>query len=151
MSGLPFGMVVEGSVSVLLAVTIGYCAVLNGRLKRLHADREALRQMAADLVQATGLANGAVSELRQTASETDVALTARLAEAERLRAELADQLAAGQQVLERIARITAVARQGRQPVPPPVVEPPALPEVPSKLQAALRQLAERERLRGEAA
>jgi hypothetical protein len=146
MSGLPFGMLVEGSVSVLLAVTIGYCVVLNHRLKRLHADRGELRQMVADLVQATDLAQKGVGELRQAATEADLALAARLEEAERFGIELANHVSAGQEVLGRIARITAVAQQSRQPAP----EPPP-PEVPSRLQAALQQLAERERIRSDAA
>ena len=57
MLGLSLGMVVESSVAVLLAVTIGYCMVFNRRLKRLHGDREALGKMVADLVQSTTLAN----------------------------------------------------------------------------------------------
>ena len=53
MFGLPLGLIVETAVAVLLALTIGYCVVLNHRLKRLHADRDTLRKMVADLVQAT--------------------------------------------------------------------------------------------------
>ena len=82
MFGLPFGMMVEGSVSILLAVTIAYCVVLNGRLKRLHADREVMGVMVADLVQATDLANRAVGELKASAVEADLALKSRLEEAE---------------------------------------------------------------------
>ena len=36
MFGISLGMIVESSVSILLAVTIGYCVILNSRLKRLH-------------------------------------------------------------------------------------------------------------------
>ena len=67
MFGLPFGMLVEGAVSLLLAVTIAYCVVLNERLKRLHADRDALKVMVSDLIQATDLANAAVGELKASA------------------------------------------------------------------------------------
>ena len=45
MFGLPLGFLVEGAVAILLALTIGYCIVLNARLKRLHADKDVLRQM----------------------------------------------------------------------------------------------------------
>jgi hypothetical protein len=41
MLGLSFGVIVEGAVAILLATTIGYCVILNQKLKRLHADREA--------------------------------------------------------------------------------------------------------------
>ena len=51
---------VETLVAILLATTIGYCVILNQRLKRLHADRDQLRKMVADLVQATTLANAAI-------------------------------------------------------------------------------------------
>ena len=148
MFGLPFGIFVESSVSVLLAVTIGYCVVLNGRLGRLHADRDELRKMVTDLVQATDLANAAVKELKSTAVEADLALNARLEEAERFGIELANHVSAGKDVMERIAKITQVARTaaGGQVAPP--VE---IPLGPTKLQTALQQLAAREKARGEEA
>src|ERR1700754_3383165 len=101
MFGLPFGVFVESAVSLLLAVTIGDCVVLNNRLKRLHDDRDELRIMVTDLVQATDLANTAVKELKNAAVEADLALNARLEEAERFGIELANHVAAGQQVLQR--------------------------------------------------
>ena len=149
MFGLPFGMIVEGSVSILLMVTIGYCVVLNSRLKRLHADRDTLRQMVTDLVQATDLANAAVKELKTTAVEADLVLNARLEEAERFGIQLANHVAAGQSLMERIAKITSVA-QAREPMVPAEAPKPVVPP-PSKLQSALQQLAARERVRGSAA
>ncbi|HVW92722.1 MAG TPA: DUF6468 domain-containing protein [Devosia sp.] len=155
MFGLPFGVLVEGSVSVLLAVTIGYCAVLNTRLKRLQADRNELRQMVADLVHATDLANAAVKELQNAAAEAELALNARLEEAERFGVELANHVSAGHEVMERIARITAVAQSARQGQAPAEIEVseerPAHVPGTSKLQSALRRLAERERERDDAA
>jgi len=147
MFGLPFGVFVESAVSVLLVVTIGYCVVLNERLKRLHADRSALQQMVTDLVRATDLANAAVQELKATAVEADAAHGARIEEAERFGIELANHVAAGQLVMERIAKITAVAQSARPAAPEPVV----VPAGPTKLQSALKQLSERERLRSDAA
>jgi hypothetical protein len=145
MLGMSFGMLVEASVSVLLAVTIGYCVVLNSRLKRLHADRDALGRMVADLVRATDLANAAVKELKTTADEADLALKGRLEEAERFGIELANHVSAGQEVMQRIAKITAVAQASRP------ADAPVLPPAATKLQTALQQLAARERIRGDAA
>ena len=147
MFGLPFGIFVEGSVSILLMVTIGYCVVLNSRLGRLHADRDALGQMVTDLVQATDLANAAVKELQTTAVEADLALGARLEEAEHFGIELANHVSAGQQVMERIARITAVA----QSVQKPQAETAQHAAGPTRLQSALQQLSAIERLRSDAA
>jgi hypothetical protein len=111
MMGLPLGVIVEGLVSILLILTIGYSILLNERLKRLHADRDMLKQMVADLVQATDQANGAIRELRQTAMETDLAMTARIEEADRFAVELANHVTSGQAVLDRIVKILAVSRQ----------------------------------------
>jgi hypothetical protein len=146
MFGMSFGMLVEGSVSILLAVTIGYCVVLNSRLQRLHADRDALGKMVADLVQATDLANAAVKELKSTADEADLALNARLEEAEKFGIQLANHVSAGQEVMQRIAKVIAVA-QGQRPA----AAPESGPAAPSRLQSALAQLAARERIRGDAA
>jgi nucleotide-binding universal stress UspA family protein len=129
-----------------LAVTIGYCVVLNERLKRLHADRDVMGAMVADLVQATDLANRAVGELKASAVEADLALQSRLEEAERFGIQLANHVVAGQEVMQRIAKVAAVVQATRQP------EPEATPQpAPTKLQSALQRLAERERIRSDAA
>ena len=146
MSGLPLGVVVEGAVAILLALTIGYCVVLNGRLKRLHADKDVLRQMVADLVGATNLANQAIKELKQTAVEADLALNARLEEAERFGIELANHVNAGTVLMDRIVKITSAARQSL------VIEPvETTAPTTNKVQSALEQLSARVRTRGAAA
>jgi hypothetical protein len=142
MFGLPLGFFVEAAVAVLLALTIGYCIVLNERLKRLHADRSVLQQMVADLVGATNLANQAIKELKVTAMDADLALNARLEEAERFGIELANHISAGTALMERIAKITSVARHSQ------TIEPM---EEPNKVQSALQQLNARVRVRGNAA
>lgn len=111
MSGLPFGLIVETSVAILLVITIGYCLVLNARLKRLHADRGELRQMVADLVAATDKANQAISGLRETAGEAEATIVAQLDAAEQFAVQLANHVTSGQAVVERIARITEAARR----------------------------------------
>ncbi|WP_299731009.1 DUF6468 domain-containing protein [Devosia sp.] len=144
MFGLPLGFFVESAVAVLMALTIGYCVVLNSRLKRLHADRSVLQQMVADLVGATNLANQAIKELKTTAMDADLALTARLEEAERFGIELANHVSAGSMLMERIAKITSIARSH------PVAVEPALEET-NKVQSALQQLNARARARENAA
>ncbi len=143
MMGLPLGMVVEGLVSILLLLTIGYSVVLNERLKRLHADRNELKQIVTDLVQATDKANVAIHELRQTADEADLALTARLEEADRFAVELANHVTSGHAVIDRIAKILAVARERAEP---PVEQTPA-----NRAQEALRRLRSHQMEKSEAA
>jgi hypothetical protein len=156
MFGLPFGLIVETLVAILLATTIGYCVVLNQRLKRLHSDRDQLRKMVTDLITATNLANAAVKELKTTAIEAEQVLQARLDEAERFGVELAQHVSAGQQVMDKIARITSAARAPAgtgtaapgTSAPTPVVE---LHPEQNRLALALEQLASRPRIRGDAA
>jgi hypothetical protein len=143
MFGLSLGIIVEISVAILLATTIGYCVVLNQRLKRLHADRDTLRKMVADLVQATTLANAAVQELKTAAVEADTVLCSRLEEAEKFGVELANHVTAGQQLMDKIVKITSLTRENA-PNEDRFVEP-------NKVQSALAQLAMRPRIRGTAA
>jgi hypothetical protein len=153
--GFNLGMLVEGSVAVLLVVTIGYCAILNQRLKRLHSDRETLARMVADLVQATGLANAAVTELKSAALEADTKLNDRLEQAKELEAELHAQVSSGSQLIEKIARITAAAKTQPLPEAPQPKPEPAKPvvavEPQNRLHSALQQLAMRPGIGGKAA
>jgi len=141
---LPLGMFVEGSVAVLLLLTIGYCVVLNKRLKALHSDRDALKQMVSDLVQATRLANNAIKGLKETAVEADMVLTSRLDEAERFGVELANHVNAGHTLMARIERLTTAARTSK-----PAAN--AAAEEPGTVRGALEQLSSRPRIRGNAA
>jgi hypothetical protein len=143
MLGLSLGIVVESLVAILLATTIGYCVILNQKLRRLHADRDTLRKMVTDLVQATALATSAVQELKTAAYEADTTLQNRLVEAEEFGVELANHVTAGQQLMDKIAKITSLARNG-QPLDDRLAEP-------NKVQSALSQLAMRPRIRGNAA
>lgn len=109
MGSLSLGLMVEILVALLLVITIGYCVVLNAKLKRLHGDRDALKQMVGDLINATNMANSAIKGLRQSASEADNMLSARLSEADKFSVELANHISAGHSVLEKITRITSEA------------------------------------------
>ncbi len=157
MSGLNLGMLVEASVAVLLAVTIGYCVLLNTRLKRLHADRDTLQKMVGDLVQATALANAAVMELKTAALEADTKLNDRLEEAAKFERSLAENVASGAQLIEKIARITAAAHSQPLPdlpaqaKPEPAAKPSLVVEPQSRLASALQQLAMRPGIGGKAA
>jgi hypothetical protein len=157
MFGISLGIVVESSVAVLLAVTIGYCVMLNKRLVALQGDREALAKMIGDLMQATGLAQNAVQELKSAGGEVEGQLDGRLEEATALEAKLAAQLATGTQLVEKIARITSAAKSplateaGLDPVPVTPAKPALALEPQSRLHSALQQLAMRASAAGKAA
>ncbi|HWA20269.1 MAG TPA: DUF6468 domain-containing protein [Devosia sp.] len=152
MFGLAPGFFVESAVAILLLVTIGYCVVLNHRLKRLHQDRDTMSKTVAELVQATALANAAVRELKTAALEADNQLSERLHDAEKFAIELSTHITSGSMLVERIARITAAAKPAVSAAP---TEPKAQPkqeiEPQGRLQSALQQLAMRPGIGGKAA
>lgn len=152
MGGMAFGLVVEGAVAILLVLTIGYCYVLNVRLKRLHADRDALRAMITDLVRATDMANGAIQGMKQTAAEADAQLQARLQEAEGFNTQIAQHVHAGNNLLQKISQIAKTARdaEAEKGVAARQEYVPEAPRQP-KARNALSQLDKYTRSKGEAA
>jgi Domain of unknown function (DUF6468) len=113
------GMIVEIVVAILLMLTIGYCMMLNRRLKLLKADEHLLRATIAELVTATDIAERAISGLKLTVRECDNGLGERLRSAERVTADLDHKIAAGKDILDRLARIIAAGRAQEEPEPMP--------------------------------
>lgn len=101
-----FGLTIESLVSVLLVLTIAYCMVLNRRLKRLKADEQALKAVIVELVGATDTAERSIAGLKLTVRDCDQTLGERLRTAERFAAEFDRQIEAGQEMLNRLARMT---------------------------------------------
>jgi hypothetical protein len=153
------GFIIEGLVAILLMVTIGYCMILNSRLKRLKADERALTATIAELITATEMAERAVAGLRNTARECESTLGERLVMAEQCCAELNRQVKAGDLVIERLARVVVASRKldDVQPVAAaPAAPAPAAPKAapaplasadPKAVAAAARSLADRLRER----
>lgn len=144
-------LVIESLVAVLLMLTIGYCMLLNKRLKRLRADEHSLRGTIAELVTATEIAERAIGGLKITVRECDENLGGQLAAGADLAAQLRKQVAAGEEILRRLSQIALAAR----PVAPAPVEPPAelapRPANAKALLAAAQAFSERRRSHGLAA
>jgi hypothetical protein len=132
------GMMIESLVALLLMLTVGYCMLLNRRLKLLKADEHALRATISELITATEIAERAIAGLKVTVHECDIGLGQRLNRAEAMTGELDRRLAAGKDVLHRLSQIV-VAGRGPQ-------EQPVLPNNDAKSVAAAAQ-AFAERLR----
>jgi hypothetical protein len=109
------GMIIETLVALLLMLTVGYCMLLNRRLKLLKADEQALRATISELITATEIAERAIAGLKVTVHECDVGLGQRLNRAEAMTAELDRRLAAGKDVLARLSQIAIAARGPEQP------------------------------------
>lgn len=105
-----FGLIIEGLVAALLLVTIGYCILLNRRLRRFRADEQSLKATISELITATEIAERAIAGLKLTVRECDQNLGERLRTAERFSADIAGQIEAGEAVLERLAKIANASR-----------------------------------------
>ena len=66
-----FGIVIESLVAVLLMLTIGYCMLLNTRLKRLKADEHSLKATIGELITATEIAERAIGGLKHTVRDVN--------------------------------------------------------------------------------
>jgi len=140
------GLMIESLVAVLLVLTITFCVVLNGRLKKLKADEQALKGTIAELITATEIAERAIAGLKMTVRDCDQNLSDRLRVGEALARELAIKLEAGQDVLRHLAQIALAARPGVGPaamqVPASVaVAQPAAPKPPAHDAQATAQAA----------
>lgn len=105
-----FGLVIESLVAVLLLLTIGYCILLNRRLKRLRADEQSMRAMIAELITATEIAERAIGGLKVTVRECDENLGSQLTAGTALSAKLTKQVATGEAILNRLTQIALAAR-----------------------------------------
>jgi hypothetical protein len=135
-----FGLIVESVVAMLLMLTIGYCVVLNHRLKRLRADEQALKATISELIAATGNAERAVAGLKLTALECEKTLGEKLKTAEHFCMDLTRQVSAGEIVIDRLSRIVMAARPTADNAPPLAPDPKALA-------AAAQEFAQRTRER----
>lgn len=118
------GLIIESLVAVLLLLTIGFCILLNSRLKKLKADEQTLKGTISELITATEIAERAIAGLKMTVRDCDLNLGERLRAGDHLARELGRQLENGSQILSQIAQITLAARMVKTPVaPPPAPEP----------------------------
>ena len=104
------GIAIESLVAVLLMLTIGYCMLLNSRLKRLKADEHSLKATIGELITATEIAERAIGGLKHTVRDVNENLGSQLASAADLSLQLKKQLAEGDNVVRRLSRIAIAAR-----------------------------------------
>jgi hypothetical protein len=113
--------VIESLVAILLLLTIGYCMLLNTRLKRLKADEHSLKAVIAELITATEIAERAIGGLKHTVRDVNENLGNQLTSAAQMSLQLKKQLAEGDNVIRRLSRIVAAARPASEqetPAPP---------------------------------
>jgi hypothetical protein len=147
MTGSFYGLVIETLVAVLLVLTIGYCFILNKKLMRLRADETMMRGTIAELITATEFAERAIRNLREITQQTNATLGEGLRASINVTRDLDDQIARGEEVLDRIVQIAEVAgaKQSQREAPPANVEQfpreEAQPRSPNRTAQAAQALA----------
>src|SRR6266446_2943494 len=94
-----FGIAIESLVAILLMLTIGYCMLLNKRLKRLKADEHSLKAVIAELITATEIAERAIGALKLTVRDVNENLGSQLASATLMSGHLKSMLAEGDGII----------------------------------------------------
>ncbi len=126
MSGLSLGVAIEALVAVLLAVTIGYCVLVNRKLIQLRSDQSELKIIVRDLHGATGQAEQAIAGLRESAQMADETLGQQIQRVRALDEQLISNIGKGESLLAKFATMqrapqtqaaaSPVAREQGQPI-----------------------------------
>jgi chromosome segregation ATPase len=144
------GVAIESIVALLLLTTIGYCMLLNSRLKRLKADESSLRATIGELITATEIAERAIGGLKVTVRDVNENLNAQLTAAGAISIQLKKQLAEGDNVVRRISKIASAARPPSDAAEAPAPAAPMVSSAKAIAQAA-QAFSERRRSNGLAA
>lgn len=149
------GIAIESLVAVLLVLTIGYCMLLNSRLKRLKADEQSLKATIGELITVTEIAERAIGGLKHTVRDVNEHLGSQIALATSLAEQLKGQLLESDSVMRRLAKIASAARPlpEAQPEAPVQMQIQPLPKMSAARAnaAAAQAFAERRRADGLAA
>ena len=147
------GVAIESLVAVLLMLTIGYCMLLNKRLKRLKADEQTLKATIGELITATEIAERAIGGLKHTVRDVNENLGTQLASAAEMSEQLKKQLSECDNVVRRLSKIAVAARPtGAAPEPAPAPAPaPASVSSAKAVAAAAQAFSERRKANGLAA
>ena len=147
------GVVIETLVAILLMLTIGYCMLLNRRLKRLKADEHSLKATIGELITATEIAERAIGGLKHTVRDVNENLGTQLASAAEMSELLKKQLGECDNVVRRLSKIAVAARPpgaAPEPAPPPAPVPASVSSAKA-VAAAAQAFSERRKANGLAA
>ena len=149
------GLTIETLVAVLLMVTVGYCMLLNNRLKRLRSDEHSLKAVIAELITATEIAERAIGGLKHAVRDVNENLGTQLASATQMSDHLKRQLAECDHVVRRLSKIAIAARPQNateiEPAPASTRFAPTQASNAKAVAAAAQAFSERRRTGGLAA
>lgn len=112
MGGFSLGIAIEALVAVLLAVTIGYCVLVNRKLVQLRSDQSELKMIVRDLHAATSQAEQAIAGLRQSAQTAEHSLGKQVEMVRSLDEQLIGSIGQGEALISKLSTLTR-ANQAR--------------------------------------
>lgn len=112
---MPYTLIIDVAVAVLLVVTIGYAVTLNRRLQRLRKDKKDLENLARTFGESTIRAEENINQLRTVAQALDI----QMGRAQSLRDDLAFLNDRGGSAADRLEELVREARDGLGVVPTP--------------------------------
>ena len=111
---MPYALIIDVVVAILLVVTIIYAVGLNRRLTAMRRDRAKLEKIANEFAQSTARANDSITHLKST----NEALQRQLDTAQSLRDDLAYLLDRGEKSADRLEDLVRAARDKVGVAPP---------------------------------
>lgn len=100
---LPIGLLLEGLVAVLLAMTVVYCFILDRRLRQLRSGQDGMKEVISGLNSATERAQGSVAQLKIAGDAAGGELREAVTKARALSDELSVMIEAGNNIADRLA------------------------------------------------
>ncbi len=152
---MDYKLVLDVIVAILLAATITYAVMLNGRLVQLRKNRDELAKLVSTFNEATARAEASIPKLKKAAEDAGSTLQERVEKAHALRDDLAFMIERADSMANRLEGTVRDARTQPKPSPLPTSRPAARPGQPPAGPAAIqdddldddRSEAERELLR----
>jgi len=99
---IPYGLLIEGLVVVLLVVTVFYCISLEGKLRALRSDKDELKSIIQNLNKATENAQSSVYHLKAAGAQTANDLSDLVSNARILSDELELMIGSGKNLADRL-------------------------------------------------
>lgn len=118
-----YELIGQGVLAVLLLLTIGYCAVLERRLRGIRSAHQEMQNLIDQFARATEQAERGMGQLKETARDISGELQADIDTATALRDELRLITQTGNTLADKIER--GLVRRDRTPAPAPVSREPA--------------------------
>ncbi len=109
---IPYGLLIEGLVVVLLMVTVFYCISLERKLRALRSGKDELKAIIDKLNKATENAQASVYHLKAAGAQTANDLTGLVASARTISDELELMIGSGKNLADRLEDVRRPSADG---------------------------------------